>query len=652
MPSPCGRLLAIHSPDGVSQLGDPGLPSTSGGRAVTLSRTCRLAVACTLSAILALTGCSTPVESSPSPSSTHVGGVEVTVPALWADPAKGVGGIEPAVVWAGTIGPPGFGVDLQTIEAQGAGASWQAASASAAAVGTMYSGLDPASVDIDFQITGPIDGPSAGGILTVGVLAALRDTPLKPGVTMTGTISPDGSVGPVGGVDIKLKAARDAGYDTVLLPPANIQVLTSTTGEAVSAEQLGKELGITIVSVPTLAQAYEAFTGTSFAPEVPVPYWLPPSVTSAAHATAQAMVARLDEAIAQAPADLPDRATYEQQAADVRVALAAGDDATAYGMGADGYLGVVRASAEAKMLATIRKEGLRAANAQIRADAQTGIDDATTTIRSGAVTTGLGLEQQLCLPSALAWPTEASARLTVLLTDLPAAADESTLTLAARIIAEQRASIDAFLPDALAVVRAMPSKTALPEESTIEFLSQYTNFLVRAGDANLAYLDVTSGGRSPSAAGSDLPSVVPVVAELSNLTKQIPLDEQPLAQEIEQSSAAMTYFVVSTSSIAATQAFGLNDFELDGADTADYPGALTAAVGTGLATVNGFASQLGQRGLDAGYPVWSATWGSAAERALTARERATAGGVLALNEIWYDSISVLMINAAPSPQEV
>ena len=613
---------------------------------MTLSRTCRIAIACTLAPILGLAGCSTPVESSPSPSSTHVGGVEVTVPALWADPAKGIGGIESAVVWAGTIGPPGFGLDLQTIEAQGAGASWRAASASAAAVGTMYSGLDPATVDIDFQVTGPIDGPSAGAILTVGVLAALRNTPLKPGVTMTGTISPDGSVGPVGGVDIKLKAARDAGYDTVLLPPANMKVRSSTTGEAVSVEQLGKELGITVVSVPSLAEAYEAFTGTSFEPEAHVPYALPPSVTSAAHTTAQAMVARIDEAIAQAPARLPHLATYKQQAADARAALVAGDDATAYGIGVDDYLRVARATAEARIIAAIDKDGLRAANAQVRAAAQSGIDDAATAIRAGSVTTGLGLEQQLSLPAALAWPTDASARLTVLLKGLPADAHEPMLVLATRIVAEQRASIDVFLPDALAVLRAMPSETAMTEERTIEFLSQYTNFLVRAGDANLAYLDVVFGRGSPSIAGSDLASLVPVVSELSNLAKQIPLDEQPLAQEIEQSSTAMTYFVVSTSSITATQSFGLNGFDTDSVTSAASPGALTAAVETGLATVSGFASQLGQRGLDAGYPVWSATWGAAAAEALTARDRATAGGVLALNEIWYDSISVLMVNAA------
>ena len=37
---------------------------------------------------------------------------------------------------------------------------------------------------------------------------------------MTGTISPDGSIGPVGLIPFKLKAAAEAGFETVLLPAA------------------------------------------------------------------------------------------------------------------------------------------------------------------------------------------------------------------------------------------------------------------------------------------------------------------------------------------------------------------------------------------------------------------------------------------------
>ena len=116
--------------------------------------------------------------SSPQPVAGAIeqidGGFQITVPVLWADPASGASGVEPALVWAGDDAATDFRIDLRDLEAKGAGAAWQAASATAAAVGSLYSGLDPRDVDVSFTVTGPIDGPSAGAALTVGVLAALR----------------------------------------------------------------------------------------------------------------------------------------------------------------------------------------------------------------------------------------------------------------------------------------------------------------------------------------------------------------------------------------------------------------------------------------------------------------------------------------------
>jgi hypothetical protein len=130
------------------------------------------------------------------------GGTAITVPALWA--AKRAdetydGGIEPAQILVSTdASQAGYTVDLASIEAKGAGPSWEAATASAAAFATMFSGKDPSQVALNFTITGPIDGPSAGGLLTCGLLAAFAGVSFKPGVTMTGTISPEGSIGIVG----------------------------------------------------------------------------------------------------------------------------------------------------------------------------------------------------------------------------------------------------------------------------------------------------------------------------------------------------------------------------------------------------------------------------------------------------------------------
>jgi uncharacterized protein len=170
----------------------------------------------------ACSGTSTPPDAQIGALRTTDSGTAITVPALWAAPrSNGTadGGIEPTqVIVQADATKAGYTVDLSSIEAQGAGPSWEAATASAAAFATLFSGVDPAKVSLGFTITGPIDGPSAGGLLTCGLLAAFSGVPFTPGVTMTGTISPDGSIGTVGYIPRKVQAAAEAGYRTVIIP--------------------------------------------------------------------------------------------------------------------------------------------------------------------------------------------------------------------------------------------------------------------------------------------------------------------------------------------------------------------------------------------------------------------------------------------------
>ena len=166
--------------------------------------------------IAGFTGC---VAATPQPGVLRSvnGGTAITIPALWVDVATNTGGVEYTTVWASHEGKAPLTVQLDDLAAEGAGSSWKAASASAAAVGAMMSGTDPTDLNFNFEVTGPIDGPSAGAIMTVGALAVLTNTPLKPTVTMTGTISPDGSIGTVAGIAAKLRAAASNGYETVVL---------------------------------------------------------------------------------------------------------------------------------------------------------------------------------------------------------------------------------------------------------------------------------------------------------------------------------------------------------------------------------------------------------------------------------------------------
>jgi hypothetical protein len=103
-----------------------------------------------------------------------------------------------------------------------------------------------------------IGGPSAGGGIAVALVAALRGVTLQPGFVMTGAITSDGRIMPVGELPTKIRAAADAGLSTVLIP----------VGQARTANWdlwvLSEKLGVTVIEVATLKEAYERMTGQSF----------------------------------------------------------------------------------------------------------------------------------------------------------------------------------------------------------------------------------------------------------------------------------------------------------------------------------------------------------------------------------------------------
>lgn len=605
-------------------------------------------MALTLVAGLALTGCGSRTTAPPSNEIHSVnGGRQLTVPALWADAARGLSGIEPAGIWAGTLGPPGFGLDLASIEAQGAGPAWKAATASAAATASMFSGLNPADIDISFTITGPIDGPSAGAILTVGTLAALRGDSLIPGVTMTGTISPDGSIGEVGGVDLKLKAAKDAGYRTVLIPTGNALLGNAETGAAEDAREVGKRLGVTVKPVANIDLAYRELTGHDLVPPTPAHYELPSTVLAAGADATKQLLGRVSAVVPSLGRDA--RSSIAEELARARHAAKAGNMATAYGLGADALLRAASLRGEQDVTSAIRRGGPKAAVSELRARASAAITRATGDLELSAASSWASFEQQMVLPAAMTWPAIALASLRALSPHLAASLDTAALMAAGRTVSVQEACLDALGPEALSVVRAMPGKPPLPEGSARDFLSQYSNFLIRAGKANRAYLqDVLlhgqdlSGATASAAPGSSLP----VLTELDRMSSEIPVTTNSLPEEFVQAAIALAYYATSAEVVSANQnADSANHTAGATVSAAPAPNAVNDSLPAADALVTGIADYVASKGLDAGYPLWSAMWASVMNSSLHDSRRDVFGAALALDESWYDSIALLMVNA-------
>ncbi len=72
----------------------------------------------------------------------------------------------------------------------------------------------------------PKDGPSAGITLTTALVSLMTDTPIRHDIAMTGEVTLQGRVLPVGGIREKCLAALNQGITDVIIPMANKKDLT------------------------------------------------------------------------------------------------------------------------------------------------------------------------------------------------------------------------------------------------------------------------------------------------------------------------------------------------------------------------------------------------------------------------------------------
>lgn len=153
----------------------------------------------------------------------------------------------------------------------------QASARIAALVASSISGVNYFNYDYFVEMesnTAIIGGPSAGALMTVGFISLLLNITLSPGITMTGMINPDGSIGPVGGLREKVEASAEAGFKVFLIPFGQRiyteQVVETqklpwgtirrTTYRQIDLVEYGSKLNVKVIEVKTIREALTHFT--------------------------------------------------------------------------------------------------------------------------------------------------------------------------------------------------------------------------------------------------------------------------------------------------------------------------------------------------------------------------------------------------------
>ncbi len=149
--------------------------------------------------------------------------------------------------------------------------------------------FDFSQYDVIYTIRTPetnvVEGPSAGGAMTVATIAAIEGKTISEGFTMTGTIQEDHSIGRIGGVLAKAKAAADSGVTVFLIPkgqaiqyeyvkktktPAPGWIVETIEPVEVNIVELAKEWGMQIYEVATIEEAMQyAFEEIPVSPSKP-----------------------------------------------------------------------------------------------------------------------------------------------------------------------------------------------------------------------------------------------------------------------------------------------------------------------------------------------------------------------------------------------
>ena len=126
---------------------------------------------------------------------------------------------------------------------------------------------------VDYKITadaaGELDELGSQLAVSAGIMAAMVQTPPKPGVVLFGALNPDGTVGPVEHLPAKIKAAAAAGAKTIGIPAGQDMAWDSAALQYANCAEVARAAGAQVQEIATITEGFTLLTGSKL--ELPEP---------------------------------------------------------------------------------------------------------------------------------------------------------------------------------------------------------------------------------------------------------------------------------------------------------------------------------------------------------------------------------------------
>ncbi|MDP4015409.1 MAG: S16 family serine protease [Candidatus Nanopelagicales bacterium] len=444
-----------------------------------------------------------------------VGTRSTTVRALWygqqpdGSYAHGVTPVEISDEF--TTGGSDFSVDLTGLESAGTGDYWNAAAWSAATLGALASDVDPRGWSVSFNTSEKIDGPSAGGLMTLAVTADLAQVSVPEDVSMTGTIMPGGGLGQVSGIPEKIRAAAEARITKVFIPMGQRMSLDPVSGENIDVVDEGRSLGVEVKEVASVWDAYRQLIGNVDPGAKADPEPIDQDLAKLLGSTTKSVSARLSKLkIAHAPTT-GTRARREAVVNAVARGRRSAAKALSKGKPIPAFADAALAEHTARTwnataaAIPVAEDDPRREVTELTQWANALESQAEAALRKASLTPPEFLEQLTTLPDALTWADGAIITIHTVKSVLTGQdVDAATLVNAAAELAQAQYDLDVFSPTWIQAAM-LTGHTPIPNSSDATgFLNSYADLLAQASQANMSYYKQTAEALKMSAIPYDV----------------------------------------------------------------------------------------------------------------------------------------------------